>query len=69
MKKFFAITLIAVITSAFAMAQKFAYVDSEYILNNVPAYKSAQDQLDKFSNDWQKEFAAWVGQPCQFPQT
>jgi outer membrane protein len=30
-------------------------VDSEYILNNIPAYKSAQAQLDKLSADWQKE--------------
>jgi outer membrane protein len=55
MKKIFAIALIAAFTSAFAIAQKFAYVDSEYILNNIPSYKSAQDQLDKLSADWQKE--------------
>jgi outer membrane protein len=58
MKKLFAIIVIVAISSAFAMAQKFAYVDSEYILNNIPAYKSAQDQLDKLSNDWQKEVEA-----------
>ena len=52
MKKLFAIALIASITSAFAIAQKFAFVDSEYILNNIPSYKSAQDQLDKLSNDF-----------------
>ena len=39
-------------------AQKFAYIDSEYILNNIPAYKSAQDQIDKFSDTWQKEVEA-----------
>jgi len=55
MKKLFAIAFIAAITSSFTMAQKFAYVDSEYILNNIPSYKSAQDQLDKQSNEWQKE--------------
>jgi len=58
MKKIVAIALIAAFTSAFAAAQKFAYVDSEYILNNIPAYKSAQEQLDKLSNDWQKEVEA-----------
>jgi outer membrane protein len=36
-------------------AQKFAFVDTEYILNNIPSYKAAQDQLDKYSQDWQKE--------------
>jgi outer membrane protein len=55
MKKIFAIAFIAAISTTFLMAQKFAYVDSEYILNNIPSYKSAQDQLDKLSNDWQKE--------------
>ncbi|HEY4787330.1 MAG TPA: OmpH family outer membrane protein [Bacteroidales bacterium] len=58
MKKILAIAVIAAITASFTMAQKFAYVDSEYILNNIPAYKSAQDQLDKLSNDWQKEVEA-----------
>jgi outer membrane protein len=38
-----------------AMAQKYALVDTEYILNHIPNYKSAQQQLDKFSEDWQKE--------------
>ena len=38
-----------------AQTLRFAFVDSEYILNNIPAYKSAQDQLDKLSADWQKE--------------
>jgi outer membrane protein len=36
-------------------AQKFAYIDTEYILNNIPEYKSAQDQLDRLSEGWQKE--------------
>jgi len=41
-----------------AQTLKFAFVDSEYILNNIPAYKSAQAQLDKLSADWQKEIEA-----------
>ncbi len=44
-----------VLTSSAVIAQKFAYIDSDYILNNIPAYKSAQDQIDKLSNTWQKE--------------
>jgi outer membrane protein len=40
------------------MAQKYAFVDTEYILNNIPNYKAAQEQLDKFSADWQKEVEA-----------
>jgi len=39
-------------------AQKFAYVDSQYILDNLPEYKSAQQQLDRISLQWQKEIEA-----------
>lgn len=38
-----------------ALAQRYAYVDTEYILNNIPAYKAAQDKLDQFSYEWQQE--------------
>ena len=36
-------------------AQKFAYVDTDYILNKIPDFKQAQDKLDALSADWQKE--------------
>ncbi len=36
-------------------AQKFAFVDTDYILGNIPSYKAAQEQVDKLSADWQKE--------------
>ena len=45
-------------TSAMMFAQKIAYIDSEYILGNIPEYKSAQAELDKISNGWQKEVEA-----------
>jgi outer membrane protein len=41
--------------SAFLHAQKTAYVDLDYILANIPEYKSAQEQLDQISLGWQKE--------------
>lgn len=41
-----------------AMAQKYAFVDTDYILNNIPNYKAAQEQLDKISGEWQKEVEA-----------
>lgn len=37
------------------MAQKYAYVNSQYILDNMTEYKTAQQQLDKMSINWQKE--------------
>jgi outer membrane protein len=42
----------------FLSAQKFAYVDTQYILENLPDYKSAQQQLDRISIQWQKEIEA-----------
>jgi outer membrane protein len=50
--------LIVIFISLFSLssfAQKFAFIDSEYVLNNIPTYKAAQDELDKYSQQWQKE--------------
>jgi outer membrane protein len=37
------------------LAQKFAFIDSEYILKNIPAFNAAQEQLDQLSKQYQKE--------------
>ena len=39
-------------------AQKYACVNTEYILSNIPDYGRAQTQLDKLSQGWQKELEA-----------
>jgi len=36
-------------------AQKFAYVDMEYVLGKLPQYADAQKQLDKVADGWQKD--------------
>lgn len=36
-------------------AQKFAYVNSSYILSQIPEYKAAQDQINQTSIEWHKE--------------
>jgi outer membrane protein len=46
------------ISSTSALAQRFAYVDSEYILAHIPEYASAQKQLDALSTQWQEEVDA-----------
>ncbi len=38
-----------------ASAQKFAYVDTEYILKHLPDYKSAQNQIEGLSVQFQKQ--------------
>lgn len=35
--------------------QKFAFVDSEYILQNIPEYGDAQEQINQLSTKWEKE--------------
>jgi outer membrane protein len=54
MKNIFAILFLSIITLT-SYAQKFAYVDSDYILERIPQYQSAQDQLEKVSLSWQTE--------------
>ena len=51
-----ALTVIAVVACAMASyAQKFALVDMEYILKNVPSYEMANEQLNRVSQRWQRE--------------
>jgi outer membrane protein len=49
------ISLLLILTSAMAIAQKYAFVDSDYIRQNIPAFNSAQEQLDQLSQQWEKE--------------
>jgi len=55
MKKLILALLVFFAVSSSVSAQKFAYVDTQYILENLPEYKSAQQQLDRISIQWQKE--------------
>ncbi|HBN06266.1 MAG TPA: hypothetical protein DD434_10845 [Bacteroidales bacterium] len=54
MKKLILIILCFVSTTTL-FAQKFASVDTEYILSNMPEYKQAQKELDDMAVQWQKE--------------
>jgi outer membrane protein len=55
MKKLLVLLFLVPLFSFQSKAQKFAYVDSEYILENMSEYRDAQDVLDKLSLEWQKE--------------
>lgn len=55
MKKFISLFSILFLTAGMSFAQKYAFVDTEYILDRIPSYKAAQDQLDKLSDEWQTE--------------
>ena len=58
MKKAFLILALIVATAFGARAQKFALVDMEYILQNIPAYEMANEQINQLSLRWQKECEA-----------
>ncbi len=58
MKKLVLTLLVLVGAFGLAQAQRFVYVDSEYILKHIPEYNSAQKQLDALSDQWQKEVDA-----------
>ncbi|HQB20117.1 MAG TPA: OmpH family outer membrane protein, partial [Bacteroidales bacterium] len=57
MKKFF-LTAVIIASLIVAKAQKYAYIDSEYLLKNIPSYVEAQAELDRLSIEWQKEIEA-----------
>jgi outer membrane protein len=52
-KILFIAALVAFCSTSFA--QKYAYVDTKYILEQIPEYKDAQKKLDDLSEKWQKE--------------
>jgi outer membrane protein len=54
MKKFF-IFLLAGMFSLQLQAQRYAVIDTRYILGKLPEYAEAQKKLDAFSVQWQKE--------------
>jgi|SRR6185312_15788829 len=55
MKKLLFILSICFVFSANSFAQRYAVIDSKYILNKLPEYKDAQQKLDQFSQMWQQE--------------
>ena len=58
MKKLFILMLLCIGSAAGLQAQKFALVDMEYILSNIPAYERANEQLNQVSKKWQAEVEA-----------
>lgn len=50
--------LMGVNTAKAQVNQKFAYVDTDYILQNIPEYGDAQEEINQMSVTWQKELKA-----------
>lgn len=49
------VVVLLFLTTSISYGQNFAYVDTEYILENIPDYNDAQGELDKLSIEWQKQ--------------
>ena len=64
MKRITIILALVLACASAAMAQKFALVDMDYILKNVPQYEMANEQLNQLSQRWQKEVEA-VGKEAE----
>jgi outer membrane protein len=56
------LTMTVLLASIAANAQKFALVDMEYILKNVPAYERANEQLNQVSKKWEGEVEALLNE-------
>lgn len=54
MKKIALFAAILLLASA-SFAQRFAYIDSDYIMENIPEYKAAEQELERISVVWQNE--------------
>jgi outer membrane protein len=62
MKKIWVLLLALGLMSTSAYAQKFGYVDTKYILQNIPDYDQAQTHLNDLSAKWQKEIEEKYGE-------
>lgn len=66
MKKIVVLCSLLLLAAVLPMqAQRFAYVDTEYILSKIPEYQTAQDQLNRLSEGWQKEIEALMNEAEQ----
>ena len=48
-------TVFILMPSTFVFAQKWGYVDTDYILRKIPDYKKAQEEINTLSLGWQQE--------------
>ena len=55
MKKLFLLAACGLLLATSAYAQRYAVIDTKYILDKMPEYKTAQKQLDDVAAGWQKE--------------
>lgn len=55
MKKIVLLACFTLFTAVVTFAQRYAVIDSKYILEKLPEYKESQTKLNQFSAQWQQE--------------
>lgn len=55
MKKSLFLSFLLLVACLWVNAQRYAIIDSKYILEKLPEYKESQAKLDQFSAQWQQE--------------
>lgn len=69
MRRFVISLAIALVASVCAVAQKTVFVDTEYILKNIPAYEAANEQLNELSKKYEAEVKAKLQEVEQLYET
>lgn len=69
MKKLIILLAVAVCSITTTVAQKFVFVDTEYILKNIPAYEAANDHLNDLSKKYETEIKAKMQEVEQLYET
>ena len=54
-RRLFLVGLLLALTIGTSYAQKYAFIDMEYILGKIPAYEEGNKQLETLSKQWQEE--------------
>ncbi|HWZ22475.1 MAG TPA: OmpH family outer membrane protein [Cytophagaceae bacterium] len=60
------IAFLFIFCAAASFAQKFGYIDSEYIMGKMPEYNKAQQELNRSSDKWQREMETMKKQVDDF---
>jgi outer membrane protein len=62
MKKIAILSTVIIFSTLAVMGQRFAYIDSDYIMDNIPEYKAAEMEIERVSIEWQKELEDMFGE-------
>ena len=54
--------LLLIFANSNVIAQKFGYIDSEYILSKMPEYKIATEQMNQVTEKWSKDIETKYGE-------